>query len=125
MLKKNYIRTFASALLAAVTWGGWAYLSNFDAPSLRTDAAISQAAFSFLFTLAGVGLLEFLYAKFDCYQFREFIAVGIVSTLSLFLMVLIHTVIGTPNKTLTILPVFLVSLGFCTVYVVSLNKMRL
>ena len=117
-------RVFGGAVLSAVTWFCWAWFANREHPDHALIAGLTQGGVNFMTTAFGSAALEFLFVRMGHFPLGRMLCVLIVSSLSLGFMVLAHTRAGTPNLLLTIGPVYLVVLLYCSSYIFSLQKLK-
>lgn len=118
------IRVLVSAVLSALIWFCWAYWANSEDPHHALLSGLSQGGVSFTTTFIGTFLLELLYQRMGGSQLGRVITAGTVCALSLTFMITVHTLAGTPNPVMTILPVFSVVVIYCGSYVYGLHKIR-
>ena len=124
LLRSPRWRVLFAAVGSAVTWFAWAYWANRAHGNQAWLSGVSQGGISFCTTLVGSLLLEWLFLRTGQGWLGMATAVTVVSSLSLSFMVTVHTLAGTPNLVLTILPVFTVVLLYCSSYVFGLKKIK-
>lgn len=117
-------RVLFAALASAATWFAWAWWANRADSQQALLSGLSQGGVSFITTSIGSFLLEVLFARLGSSLAAMFATVAVVSGLSLSFMLSVHTLAGTPNLVLTILPVFSVVLLYCSSYVFGLKKLK-
>lgn len=125
IVRSPAVRTLGSAILSLLTWGGWAWLVNGWSTHEGMRAGASQGVTSFITTLTGSMMLEWLFLRFGP-QWRGCVAsAAVVSSISLSLMLVVHINMHTPNLFFTIAPIYFIVVLFCTSYVVTLRKLAL
>ena len=124
ILSSSKNRMIGSALLSALTWGSWAFIANYESFSVALTAGSSQGVVSFITTLIGSFLLELLFNVLGASYRAMGLSVLIVSSISLLAMVCVHIAAHTPNIVLTILPVYIVVVSYCTFYLLGLRELE-
>jgi hypothetical protein len=122
MKRQTMARIFGPAVASAALWGAWAYYANRGHGGDAFRAGAVQAATSFVFTVLGALILEFLYLRFARLPLRRTLTTLGGASTAFASMLVIHTINRTPNLWLTVLPVFALVLLYCTVYVQVLAR---
>jgi len=121
MSSKSY--TLASAIMAFVLWGGWAYFVNEQSlPSSGFAAGLTQGLASGLMTLIMVRAISVLIRNLPVNSIAVILPAFIIVTISSTGLILLHTLSGTPNILSTIAPVISVAFGFCVVTTIKLRS---
>lgn len=101
-------------LFFGTAWGGWAYYCNlkFGKPK-AIDAALTQFAFSFIVTLFFSLTVDTLYDNSKTLLGKWVFAVVLPVACMLGGLVLLHSLRGTPNIFLTVLPSTSIAAMYC------------
>lgn len=105
------------AVLGGAAYGSWAVIANWSAGSaaaLRIGAA--HFAMSTGLTLAGVAVMNRLFALARRPQAGAALAFCGSMALTYALLISVHTALHTPHLLLTLAPGFIPTLSFCTLY---------
>lgn len=122
-LRSPLFRTFGSALLSLLTWGGWAlFVNGWRSPEGMT-AALSQGLASFVTTFAGSALLEWLFVRLGPGWGGCIVSAALVSSTSLTLMLIVHVNMHTPHILLTVAPIYAIVVMYCLSYVATLKRL--
>lgn len=124
-LRHPAFRTLSSAVLSMVTWGGWALWVNGWQSEPGMHAGFSQGLTSFITTLFGSVLLEWLFNRFGPGLNGCITSATVVSSISLTLMLIVHQSTNTPHIFMTVMPVYAVVVLYCSAYVATLRKLAL
>lgn len=114
------------AVVAFVLWGGWAFYANVDSSStFPLIPALVQGSASAIITLLmalAVQRLNILFAATPrlAAWLPPFVIVAITSTL----LVVFHSLAGTPNLVATVIPPSAVAFAFCLFLSLSLANTR-
>ncbi|MGB3620890.1 hypothetical protein FT643_02705 [Ketobacter sp. MCCC 1A13808] len=117
-------RIIVAAISSAITWFAWAYWANRHDPQQAIVSAFYQGGVNLFTTAVGSSALEWLFNKMGDTIFGRISCVFIVSSCSLSLMLTAHLYAATPNLLLTVLPVYIVVLLFCSSYIIGLSKIK-
>ena len=117
-------RIIVAAISSAITWFAWAYWANRFDPQQAIVSAFYQGCVNLFTTAVGSSALEWLFNKMGDSVVGRISCVLIVSTCSLSLMLTAHLYAATPNLLLTVLPVYVVVLLFCSSYIIGLSKIK-
>lgn len=117
-------RVISVALLSAITWFCWAYWANRTDPNQAMVSGLFQGGVNLFTTAFGSAALEVLYIRIGGSYLGKVFCVVIVSSFSLGLMLAAHLFAETPNILLTVLPVYIVVVLFCSSYIFGLNKIK-
>ena len=123
-LRSPLFRVLAGAVLSAVTWFCWAWFANREHPDQALVSGLTQGSVNFITTAFGSAMLEFLFVRLGHFPSGRLICVLAVSSMSLSIMIIAHIHAGTPNLLLTVGPVYLVVLLYCSSYILSLHKLK-
>jgi len=118
------IRVISVSILSAITWFLWAYWANREDPGQALTSGLFQGTTNFITTLFGTAMLELLYGRMGHMLVGRVMCVVIVSSISLSLMISAHVLANTPNMFLTIFPVYVVVVLFCSSYIAGLHKLQ-
>lgn len=118
------VRVVAVSIASAVTWFLWAYWANREDPSQALTSGLFQGGVNFITTSFGSTGLEVLFTRFGRTLVGKVFSVLVVSSISLALMISAHLMANTPNMVLTILPVYIVVVLFCSSYIFGLSKLQ-
>jgi len=120
---KPYIRVLTLSVGAAVFFGGWAFVANYNDIESRLSAGLVQAVLSFSSNLVGTFILEGVYSFHESRDYRELWTVITMFTMTFVGITAIHLWNGTANLMLTIVPILCVTTTSCAVYVFLLKKL--
>lgn len=112
-----------SALAAGVGYGGWAAYANYDHEAhIWMMAGAIQAVYAFGATLSITHMARWTYRKYDC-SIRGTIA-GFAAGFILMLLIpiTIHSLSGTPNIIMTILPGLIWGSIYLLSFLLSLHR---
>lgn len=116
----------AIALLAALGYGGWAWLSNCQGdPHVALRAMLIQGSYSALLTLANVVVLESVFARLTPQlQWRSNLAATLsaATILQYAVIVPIHWLNRTPEIVLTLLPGIVIGSIFSAIYLLAIRR---
>lgn len=118
-VKQAIVRAFSAGLMAAISYGSWAYWVNFSSVHASTSA-ILQALMSFIITLSLSSLLESA-----CYRPASFIRWlnGLMILSILFTtMALLHRWLGTKSILITLMPSYIIASLYSFTYIRWINK---
>lgn len=118
-------RVITAAIASAITWFCWAYWANREVPEQALMSGLFQGGVNLLTTAFGSALLEAMFLRLGESNRGLFVAVAFVSSISLCLMLIAHWLASTPNVVLTVLPVYVVVVVYCTSYVIGLRKIKI
>jgi hypothetical protein len=107
-------RGFLWGVFFGAVWGGWAYYCNFKfSPSKALNAALTQFAFSFTVTLFFSLTVDALYHNSKTLAGKWLFAFTLPVAFMLGSLVLLHSLRGTPNIFLTVLPSTSIAAMYC------------
>ncbi|MFC1750934.1 hypothetical protein ACFL2V_19250 [Pseudomonadota bacterium] len=105
---------YVSSFLALLLWGGWAYFINYDDSAYSgIRSGLAQGIASFVMTLSMVHVITHLYNKLSHPVSQLLFPAILVVSLTCSCLIAIHTIVGTPNIGVTILPTLIVAFLFC------------
>ena len=102
-----------SALLAFFIWGGWSFYINDESIFTRTISGLAQGISSFIITLIMVNFVTWIYYKNYAPSLRLVLPAGITAFFTGSALIVIHTLVGTPNIVKTVTPALSVAFIFC------------
>ncbi len=111
------LRVTISAIAAFFGFGIWAYLANYnEGHYIAMRAAWVQGSLSFVFTLVGSAIMEFM-VRLSEDNLKRFLMAVITNMLVVYGFVIGgHLINGTPNLFLTILPGLIITSIYCLSY---------
>lgn len=122
--RSAFFRSLLMAILAFLIWGSWAYWANVSQDAAKAPfSALGQGLLSFMFTLVGSLMIEWLFQFLPTVIWPPYTAALMVSFTMVLLSIAMHWWIGTPSILLTVLPNALVSLLYCLTYSMGLERL--
>lgn len=117
-------RVTTLTLLAAVVYGGWAFLVNLmDGVAAASRAGLAQATSSAASTLVITATIEAVFAFTASSRFGVALSILIPPTLTAMLHVLLQWIVGTRNILITVAPSVIIGYIFAAVYVTGLVRL--
>lgn len=101
-----------SAVAAALVWGSWAYYINEGSIMRKLYSGVAQGISSFSFTLLFIIILTKIYYSFPKKPLFFFVPTILTVSLSGTILVIVHTLVHTPNILYTIAPSITISVIF-------------
>jgi hypothetical protein len=125
LLNSGTLRGIAAGTLGFIVYGGWAfYVNSQHGIAVGFKAGFVQGTYSFALTLSTTMLMEFLWTSLQNTRRPYFLTLSITNTITFTTAYLINWVFGTPEILLTILPGFLIGIGYTAFYLFSLSKLN-
>lgn len=115
-------RVVYSAFLGLLVFGAWAYAVNFDHPDRRLISAMSQGAFSFVFSLVVMSITEGTFAFLAGKRWQVPLSIAVPVATSIGCAALIHLAARTPSIVLTLLGPGVIGAAYQTAYVLNLRR---
>lgn len=117
----------ASAILAFVLWGGWAYWVNSRgaAPARAASpltSALAQGTGSFIITLILVRAVAWFYHRLPAHPARLVLPGVFTVTVTGSCLAAAHTLVGTSDIVRTIVPALSVAFAFCVVTAFKIQR---
>lgn len=112
--KTSRLYNWTAAMLAFVFWGGWAFFVNRPSGfSTGITSGVAQGTVSMLMTFVMIGAVTGIYHRLTN-RFLQLVLPTIITVGSAAcLLVLVHSLVGTPNIFWTILPGLSGAVPFC------------
>ena len=126
MAKTSTKYKLSSAISAFFIWGGWSYYVNsIESNNIGVVSGITQGIASFIITLLVVFAVTKIYNKITNKVLKIVLpALVTVSCISI-LLVIVHSIVGTPHIFYTIAPSLTAAFAFCIFTTYSLRKNEL
>ena len=115
-------RSFVSAIIGFVFYGGWAYFVHFDYGfTVASKAFLTQGLISFSITLILTHFMEKVYGWIPSPRLAYWFTAVTASILVAFISCSINMLVGTPETFLTVLPGIIVSAVYSFSYTKALS----
>ncbi|MCP3955903.1 MAG: hypothetical protein GY697_27355, partial [Desulfobacterales bacterium] len=103
--KTSRLYNWVSAILAFVAWGGWAFFVNRSSGLVTgVTSGVAQGTVSMLMTFVMIGAVTSIFRRLTN-RFMQLVLPTLITVGSAAcLLVLVHSLVGTPNIFWTILP---------------------
>ncbi len=119
-------RSMLAGVAGFIVYGGWAYFINAShgfETGLRSG--LVQGGYSLLLTLSTTLMMEYLMDFFSHMKGQIILTILATSIVTFGTAYGIHWLFRTPEILMTITPGFIVGLVYTTVYVTTLNRLRI
>lgn len=117
-------RSLGAALAGFLVYGGWAYYVNMShGEFIGLRSGLLQGGYSFILTFLTTLLMERLYRSFASHRFPALLTVLVTGVLLFTVPCIIHSIAGTPEILMTVLPGFLIGMVYTTLYTLSLRRL--
>ncbi|MEE4300482.1 MAG: hypothetical protein V2J24_13665 [Pseudomonadales bacterium] len=116
------LRSAASGLAGFVVYGGWAWFWNMEHGAMGQRAGLLQGSYSFVLTFFSTLMMEWIYRRCAQAPLARLLTIALTGVMLLAIPVTLHAFAGTPNIVGTILPGFLIGMGYTTAYVTALAR---
>ncbi len=114
---------YYSAILAFIIWGAWAFYVNGDAGfNTRLTSGLAQGTASLIITLVMVRAVTEIYNRLPDKPWRPLLPAVLTVCVTGSVLVLVHTLVGTPRILPTIAPALSVAFAFCIFTALKLNR---
>ena len=112
--KTSGLYNWTSAILAFVFWGGWAFYVNRPSGSVTgLISGVTQGTASMVMTFVMIAAVTGIYRRLSSRVLQMTLPTVITVGSAACFLVLIHSLVGTPNIFWTILPGLSVAVPFC------------